>query len=99
MIGSQATKFSMMSMKSIKTAVAIAFVLFASLGFTDNLHYQIMMDAGSTGTRLHIFKVDKSTPVPTINKVFSESVKPGLSAYADKPEEAGPGHWVHCCIL
>lgn len=52
-------------------------------------HYSIIIDAGSSGTRLHLFQSDKESNVPIINELFSEDIKPGLSYYADHPENAG----------
>ncbi|XP_063146158.1 nucleoside diphosphate phosphatase ENTPD5 isoform X2 [Candoia aspera] len=51
--------------------------------------YGIMFDAGSTGTRIHIYTfIQRSpeNPVELKGEVF-ESVKPGLSAYANQPEK------------
>ncbi|XP_048831085.1 ectonucleoside triphosphate diphosphohydrolase 5 [Brienomyrus brachyistius] len=51
--------------------------------------YGIMFDAGSTGSRIHIYtfiqKDDAGLPV--LQNEMYHAVKPGLSAYADKPEE------------
>jgi len=54
-----------------------------------NNNYIIYIDAGSTGSRLHIFQYEKSLSVPTIKDVFSVNIKPGLSEYADHPESSG----------
>ncbi|KAJ7344983.1 hypothetical protein JRQ81_000933 [Phrynocephalus forsythii] len=51
--------------------------------------YGIMFDAGSTGTRIHIYTfIQRSpeNPAELEGEIF-ESVKPGLSAYADRPEK------------
>lgn len=52
--------------------------------------YTIIIDAGSSGSRLHLFQHDKNTPLPNIKDIFSVSTKPGLSAYANHPQDAGP---------
>uniref|UniRef100_A0A8C1FYX6 nucleoside diphosphate phosphatase n=2 Tax=Cyprinus carpio TaxID=7962 RepID=A0A8C1FYX6_CYPCA len=51
--------------------------------------YGIMFDAGSTGTRIHIYKFIQKDPVelPVLDNEMYHAVKPGLSAYADMPEE------------
>ncbi|XP_064420971.1 ectonucleoside triphosphate diphosphohydrolase 5 isoform X2 [Latimeria chalumnae] len=51
--------------------------------------YGIMFDAGSTGTRIHIYTFVQKSPAepPQLDKEIFESVKPGLSAYADQPEQ------------
>ncbi|XP_067099586.1 ectonucleoside triphosphate diphosphohydrolase 5 [Osmerus mordax] len=53
--------------------------------------YGIMFDAGSTGTRIHIYKFIQKDPVelPVLDSEMYHAVKPGLSAYKDKPEEGG----------
>uniref|UniRef100_A0AAY4B1K6 nucleoside diphosphate phosphatase n=1 Tax=Denticeps clupeoides TaxID=299321 RepID=A0AAY4B1K6_9TELE len=53
--------------------------------------YGVMFDAGSTGTRIHIYKFIQKDPVglPVLDNEMYHAVKPGLSAYADKPEEGG----------
>uniref|UniRef100_A0A8C1FVV9 nucleoside diphosphate phosphatase n=1 Tax=Cyprinus carpio TaxID=7962 RepID=A0A8C1FVV9_CYPCA len=53
--------------------------------------YGIMFDAGSTGTRIHIYKFIQKDPVelPVLDNEMYHAVKPGLSAYADMPEEGG----------
>ncbi|XP_053119998.1 nucleoside diphosphate phosphatase ENTPD5 isoform X2 [Hemicordylus capensis] len=51
--------------------------------------YGIMFDAGSTGTRIHIYTFVQRSPEkpPDLEGEIFESVKPGLSAYADQPEK------------
>ncbi|XP_060118231.1 nucleoside diphosphate phosphatase ENTPD5 isoform X4 [Heteronotia binoei] len=73
-------------------------------------YYGIMFDAGSTGTRIHIYTFVQRSPEkpPELEGEIFESVKPGLSAYADQPwkgaetvrrllemaqEAVPPSHW------
>ncbi|XP_074852910.1 nucleoside diphosphate phosphatase ENTPD5 isoform X2 [Carettochelys insculpta] len=51
--------------------------------------YGIMFDAGSTGTRIHIYTFVQKNPEqpPELEGEIFESVKPGLSAYVDQPEK------------
>lgn len=58
--------------------------------FADNLSYSIIVDAGSSGTRLHLYKHESEGPTYKITEEFSEDTKPGLSSYASDPEQAGP---------
>lgn len=59
----------------------------------DNTKYGVVIDGGSTGTRIHVFKYK----ITNGNLVFDFSekglvsmrVNPGLSAYAENPERAG----------
>ncbi|GAA5888454.1 hypothetical protein JCM5296_000636 [Sporobolomyces johnsonii] len=54
--------------------------------------YAIMIDAGSTGSRLHLYTFSHCDPDPAaLPKLESEgffTTKPGLSSYAGKPREA-----------
>ncbi|KAL4613151.1 ectonucleoside triphosphate diphosphohydrolase 5 [Arapaima gigas] len=53
--------------------------------------YGIMFDAGSTGTRIHVYTfIQKDQAgLPVLDNEMYHAVKPGLSAYADIPEEGG----------
>ncbi|XP_076834246.1 ectonucleoside triphosphate diphosphohydrolase 5 [Brachyhypopomus gauderio] len=52
-------------------------------------YYGIMFDAGSTGTRIHIYKFIQKDPagLPVLDNEMYHAVKPGLSAYADMPDK------------
>lgn len=54
-----------------------------------NSHYAIFIDAGSSGSRLHIFQYDESTSLPVISDIFSEKTNSGLSTYVEHPENVG----------
>ncbi|XP_058506965.1 ectonucleoside triphosphate diphosphohydrolase 6 [Solea solea] len=57
-----------------------------------SFQYGVMFDAGSTGTRIHIFKFqvdDRETP--KLSHETFRAIKPGLSAYADDPEKCTSG--------
>lgn len=64
-----------------------------SLAFSFNLQkpfYVVVIDAGSTGSRVLAFSFHESILTGNLvldDELFSE-IKPGLSAFADKPEEA-----------
>ena len=50
--------------------------------------YAIVLDAGSTGSRVHVFHFEKTeNGLKLISDTF-EQLKPGLSSYADKPKDA-----------
>ncbi|VDO89948.1 unnamed protein product [Schistosoma margrebowiei] len=57
-----------------------------------NYVYGVVFDAGSTGSRVHIFKLvhnplDPFKPFTLLDDKYHH-VQPGLSSYAEKPEEA-----------
>lgn len=71
-----------------------ALVLFgvSLAGFASETHYSLIVDAGSSGSRAHVFaytQVSPESPLPQITEVFSKSTKPGLSAYAPAGMGAG----------
>ncbi|XP_028996492.1 ectonucleoside triphosphate diphosphohydrolase 5-like isoform X1 [Betta splendens] len=55
------------------------------------IFYAVMFDAGSTGTRIHVYTFIQSLSeeLPVLDNEMFHSTKPGLSAYADSPEMAG----------
>ncbi|XP_074756824.1 ectonucleoside triphosphate diphosphohydrolase 6 [Athene noctua] len=57
-----------------------------------SVFYGIMFDAGSTGTRIHIFKfTQRPKETPKLTHETFKALKPGLSAYADDVEKSGQG--------
>ncbi|XP_067240683.1 ectonucleoside triphosphate diphosphohydrolase 5 [Chanodichthys erythropterus] len=58
---------------------------------SSQIFYGIMFDAGSTGTRIHVYTFIQKDPdgLPVLDNEMFQSMKPGLSAYADVPEIAG----------
>jgi hypothetical protein len=53
--------------------------------------YSVVIDAGSTGSRIHVlkFKRDAATRQLQLVKTGFKALKPGLSAYRDEPQKAG----------
>jgi apyrase len=77
-------------MKKQCTAIlATTFLCLAQSALADTPHYSIIVDAGSSGSRVHLFEYDNHSAVPSIKEVFTENTKPGLSSYAGNPEAAG----------
>ncbi|XP_001382088.1 ectonucleoside triphosphate diphosphohydrolase 6 isoform X1 [Monodelphis domestica] len=63
-----------------------------SVATNQAIFYGIMFDAGSTGTRIHIFKFTQtSKETPTLTHETFKALKPGLSAYADDVEKSTQG--------
>ncbi|NXS11544.1 ENTP6 diphosphohydrolase, partial [Neodrepanis coruscans] len=57
-----------------------------------SVFYGIMFDAGSTGTRIHIFKfTQQPRGSPKLTHETFKALKPGLSSYADDVEKSGQG--------
>uniref|UniRef100_A0AAQ4PYU5 nucleoside diphosphate phosphatase n=1 Tax=Gasterosteus aculeatus aculeatus TaxID=481459 RepID=A0AAQ4PYU5_GASAC len=52
-----------------------------------NSQFGIMFDAGSTGTRIHVFEFQMERNAPKLAHETFRAIEPGLSAYADHPEE------------
>lgn len=65
----------------------IGFVCMPLLAATS--HYAIIIDAGSSSSRAHVFQYEKTDSIPIINDVFSESNKIPLSQFANHPTDAG----------
>uniref|UniRef100_A0A3Q2QFC9 nucleoside diphosphate phosphatase n=1 Tax=Fundulus heteroclitus TaxID=8078 RepID=A0A3Q2QFC9_FUNHE len=57
----------------------------------DRYLYGIMFDAGSTGTRVHIFRFQMENEAPRLDHETFRAIKPGLSAYADDPQKCSAG--------
>ncbi|KAJ8269960.1 hypothetical protein GJAV_G00108710 [Gymnothorax javanicus] len=55
------------------------------------IFYAVMFDAGSTGTRIHVYTfIQKNqNELPVLDNEIFQSLKPGLSAYVDVPEKGG----------
>ncbi|CAJ2672157.1 unnamed protein product [Trifolium pratense] len=51
--------------------------------------YAVIFDAGSTGSRVHVYNFDQNLNLLHIgnNIEFTDKIKPGLSAYAENPEK------------
>ncbi|OCK78857.1 hypothetical protein K432DRAFT_383558 [Lepidopterella palustris CBS 459.81] len=68
--------------------------------------YGVILDAGSSGTRIHIYRwlnSDKarakassgelqSLPVLETDKSWTKKIKPGISTFGDNPNDVGPDH-------
>uniref|UniRef100_H3APR0 nucleoside diphosphate phosphatase n=1 Tax=Latimeria chalumnae TaxID=7897 RepID=H3APR0_LATCH len=59
---------------------------------SNNVLHGIMFDAGSTGTRIHVFKFTQaSNEPPKLAHETFKAIKPGLSAYSDEPDKCTEG--------
>lgn len=63
-------------------------MLFSNFDKSSIPMYTMVVDAGSTGSRLHIFKFNvENNKLTNINEIGSKKVKPGLSSYASHPDD------------
>lgn len=70
----------------------ISYLLLSLLFFTfpSFSAYSIIIDAGSTGSRLHLFEYTKDQDkLPQIKDIFSTTLKPGIASFAKNPDQAG----------
>jgi Golgi nucleoside diphosphatase len=60
----------------------------------DSFSYLAMIDAGSSGCRAHVYRYGKlgsiDGPLYVLPQHQSKKVKPGLSSFANNPDDAGP---------
>ncbi|KAH9936434.1 nucleoside phosphatase family-domain-containing protein [Fomitopsis serialis] len=52
------------------------------------VQYALMIDAGSTGSRIHIYKFNNCGPSPVYEYEVFRMTQPGLSSYSGRPQEA-----------
>lgn len=77
----------------IKQLYKLVFIFFISVSAYASLpmptHYAMVIDAGSSGSRVYLFSYKTDTAVPVITEVMNASVQPGLSSFANQPTSAG----------
>ncbi|CAG8603938.1 15467_t:CDS:2 [Funneliformis caledonium] len=52
------------------------------------IQYALMLDAGSTGSRIHVYRFNYCKASPELEDEIFAHVEPGLSSYGDDPEAA-----------
>ena len=52
------------------------------------VQYALMVDAGSTGSRIHVYRFNNCGDIPELESEVFNYTKPGLSSYASDPEGA-----------
>lgn len=56
----------------------------------DNQDYIAIVDAGSSGSRMHVYGYTQAADgIPTLNEIYVQKIKPGISSYVNDPEDAG----------
>jgi Golgi nucleoside diphosphatase len=53
-----------------------------------NSAYSIVLDAGSTGSRIHIYRFHKCKATPVLEDEIFHAIKPGLSSFENEPKES-----------
>ncbi|KAI0164627.1 nucleoside phosphatase family-domain-containing protein [Xylariaceae sp. FL1272] len=66
--------------------------------------YGVILDAGSSGTRLHIYRwqdaskiikhasLEELRSLPELENHYTKKIRPGISTFGDHPEDVGPEH-------
>ena len=52
------------------------------------IQYALMIDAGSTGSRIHVYKFNNCGPSPTYEYELFKMTQPGLSSFSGRPQDA-----------
>lgn len=72
---------------------ALLYFLFFGSQIVGQKNFRVVIDGGSTGTRIHVFEYWVKNGVPEFDfgndGLVSMRVTPGLSAFADDPDKAG----------
>lgn len=50
--------------------------------------YSIILDAGSTGSRIHIYRFNNCKQTPILEDEIFHAIKPGLSSYENSPQDS-----------
>jgi len=74
----------------LKIFIAVLLSAFSFSVFAEQDHFAIYVDAGSSGSRLHIIQYHNSGSMPSVQDVISYNVTPGLSSFIKNPTDAGP---------
>lgn len=74
--------------KYVLLILIITNLLFFSNVFADEAKYYLIADAGSTGTRFHLFKYNHDKNMPVIEEILSEKNAIPLASTSDQPNKA-----------
>lgn len=76
------------SFESDKDATATEFCEEAHDETLKLVQYAIVIDAGSTGSRIHVYKFNNCGPTPALEYETFKAIQPGLSSFARDPTAA-----------
>ncbi|MEI6055634.1 MAG: hypothetical protein WCR55_06200 [Lentisphaerota bacterium] len=70
-------------------SIFLMLMMFVSIAFASEVKYMAIVDAGSSGSRLYLYKMSLENGVPRAQEIKLEGniVEPGLYTYAKKPEK------------
>lgn len=68
--------------------IVISLFAWVTTAFADDDYYYVIADAGSTGTKLHIFRHNNNKKMPLIQELFTENNNIPLASFNEKPELA-----------
>lgn len=71
------------------TATAVLLAACNSGGTTNNTSYQMVVDAGSSGSRVYVYQINPTNALPVISDIYESSNKLGLATFAANPSTAG----------
>lgn len=78
-----------------KTFLSVLFLIcigFTGINYagTESDSYKIIVDAGSSGSRIHVFKYHSTSGgIPEITEDGEKAISPGISSFASHPQDAG----------
>lgn len=82
-------------MSFVRTSVVVSVALLCAIAVesavntgTGDAKYGIVLDAGSSGTRVYLFTWEGGNELGTLSEVMHKKVSPGVSHYADEPAKA-----------
>ena len=90
------SNFISMKISSLLTAVFSTVLLCAchisgqDTALNYKIGYQIVIDAGSSGTRAHVYQIEDGGSMPRITDLYEASNSVALSGFVNDPEAAGP---------
>lgn len=72
-----------------KTLLFNATILCTATLFAAQPQYKVIIDAGDTVSRLHIFQIEPAEPLPIVKDIFTENNATALASFSDNPPLAG----------
>lgn len=64
-------------------------LFFITTSFAATPQYSIIVDAGSSGSRLHLFQYENNSNIPIIKDIYTKKNSTPLASFASSPDQAG----------